>query len=191
MVLTSTHFSDENAEKLNELDMKRLSLYDEADMEGVYNMITTLGEVLNRQEKAAKLIADMQETVATVKDQVNGLDTPSVYYVVGFGDGGDYAATGDTFIHGLIETAGGNNIAKDATNWSYTREKLIEADPDMIVVRKGQKEEFSSTEGYKELTAVKEGHVYEIDNNLLDRQGYRNAEGVMELAKIFHPEAFK
>ena len=41
------------------------------------------------------------------------------------------------------------------------------------------------------LTAVKEGKVYEIDNNLIDRQGYRNAEGVMTLAKIFHPEAFQ
>ena len=48
-----------------------------------------------------------------------------------------------------------------------------------------------STEGYKELTAVKEGRVYEIDNNLLDRQGYRNSEGLLKLAEIFHPEAFK
>ena len=38
---------------------------------------------------------------------------------------------------------------------------------------------------------VEEGKVYEIDNNLIDRQGYRNAEGVMTLAKIFHPEAFQ
>jgi hypothetical protein len=26
---------------------------------------------------------------------------------------------------------------------------------------------------------------------LLDRQGYRNAEGVRALAEIFHPEVFK
>ena len=48
-----------------------------------------------------------------------------------------------------------------------------------------------SSEGYKELTAVKEGRVYEIDNNLIDRQGYRNAEGVLKLAEIFHKDAFK
>lgn len=53
------------------------------------------------------------------------------------------------------------------------------------------KDGFETAEGYKELTAVKEGKVYEIDNNLIDRQGYRNAEGVMTLAKIFHPEAFQ
>ena len=43
----------------------------------------------------------------------------------------------------------------------------------------------------KELTAVKEGNVYTIDINMLDRQGYRNAQGIEELAKIFHPEAFE
>ena len=57
--------------------------------------------------------------------------------------------------------------------------------------RNGEKEGFESLEAYKELTAVKEGNVYEIDNNLIDRQGYRNAEGLLTLAKIFHPEAFE
>jgi iron complex transport system substrate-binding protein len=48
-----------------------------------------------------------------------------------------------------------------------------------------------SDSNYSELTAVKEGNVYTIDTNLLDRQGYRNAEGVKELAEIFHPEVFE
>ncbi|MEQ8198457.1 MAG: ABC transporter substrate-binding protein, partial [Clostridiaceae bacterium] len=63
--------------------------------------------------------------------------------------------------------------------------------PDIIVVRNGEKSAFSSGEGYKELKAVKEGKVYEIDNNMLDRQGPRQADGLEALAKILHPEAFK
>ena len=45
--------------------------------------------------------------------------------------------------------------------------------------------------GYKELTAVKEGRLFEIDNNMLDRQGPRLAKGLEELAKVLHPEQFK
>ena len=48
-----------------------------------------------------------------------------------------------------------------------------------------------SSENYKELSAVKNNQVYGIDKNLLERQGYRNAEGIKVLATIFHPEAFK
>jgi iron complex transport system substrate-binding protein len=47
-----------------------------------------------------------------------------------------------------------------------------------------------SQEAYSELSAVQNGNVYTLDTNMLDRQGYRNAEGILELAKIFHPEAF-
>ena len=60
---------------------------------------------------------------------------PTVYYVVGFGDGGDWTAGGDTFIGQMIEIAGGVNIAADASGWSYSLEKIMEADPDVIVIR--------------------------------------------------------
>ena len=43
----------------------------------------------------------------------------------------------------------------------------------------------------KKYYAVKEGRVYAVDNNMIDRQGYRNADAVRMLAEIFHPEAFK
>ena len=66
-------------------------------------------------------------------------------------------------------------------------------DPEYIICSKfwGTKELFEATPNYKDLTAVKEGRLIAIDNNILDRQGYRNAEGVKILAQIFHPEAFK
>ena len=69
----------------------------------------------------------------------------------------------------------------------------MEADPDIIIVsdQYDSKSEFESTEGYSELTAVKEGNVYEIDSNMLDRPGVRNAEGLKALAEILHPEAFE
>ena len=42
-----------------------------------------------------------------------------------------------------------------------------------------------------DLNAVKTNKLYEIDNNLLDRQGPRIANGLEEMAKLIHPEAFK
>ena len=48
-----------------------------------------------------------------------------------------------------------------------------------------------ATDGYKELSAVKNNKVFEIDDNLVNRQGPRIAEGVEALAKILHPDLFK
>ena len=98
---------------------------------------------------------------------------------------GDYTDGGDTFGGQIIKMAGGDNIAEDVSGWSYNLESLIEADPDIIIVGKGCKDDFMSQENYKDLTAVKNGNVYEIDNSLIDRQSYRNAEGLLTLAKIF------
>ena len=94
-------------------------------------------------------------------------------------------------VHVRIALAGGGNIAKDVSGWSITLEQIIEKDPSIILIGEAMKDDFISHPNYSGLTAVKEGRVYGIDNNLLDRQGYRNAEGVRALAEIFHPEAFE
>jgi iron complex transport system substrate-binding protein len=190
VVVVSTHFDDENTAKLEELGIPVVTLYEETNVEGVYDMITTFGTLINKNAEATQCIADMQDTIADVEAKVDGLDKPTVYYVVGYGEYGDYTATGETFIAGMIDIAGGDNIAKDATGWSYSLESLIEADPDIIVISEYSKDDFMSQEAYAELSAVQNGNVYTLDTNMLDRQGYRNAEGILELAKIFHPEAF-
>ena len=191
LVITSTHFDDENTAKLEAAGISVIALYEEFNVTGVYTMIETLGTALNKQDEAAKTVADMKSTINKVEEAVEGLEEPTVYYVVQYGESGDFSAPENTFVGQLIDMAGGNNIVPEQDSWSYSLEALLEADPEIIVVRNGEKEGFESLEADKELTAVKEGNVYEIDNNLIDRQGYRNAEGLSTLAKIFHPEAFE
>lgn len=191
LVLTSTHFNEENAQKLESAGIKVLSLYEENNVDGVYTMIDTLGKALNKQTEAEETVKEMKAAIEDTTKKIEGLEKPKVYYVVGFGEYGDFSAPENTFVGQLIKLAGGNNIVPASDSWAFSLEKLIEADPEIIVVKKGDKENFMSTPGYSDLSAVKNGKVYEIDNNLLDRQGYRNAEGVKVLAEIFYPEAFK
>ena len=191
LVITSTHFDKENTAKLEAAGIKIIGLYEEHDVDGVYTMMETLGKALNKQDEATKDVAEMKSTIKEVTDAVKDLEEPTVYYVVGYGEYGDFSAPENTFAGEIIKLAGGDNIVPAQDNWSYSLEALLEADPEIIIIGNGMKDGFETAEGYKELTAVKEGKVYEIDNNLIDRQGYRNAEGVMTLAKIFHPEAFQ
>lgn len=192
LVIASSIFQKEVLEKLEEVNIKVAVIRSEESFEGAYDVIGKIGILLNCKDEARKIVNDMKEKVELVKSKVKDLDKPSVYYVIGFGEFGDYTAGRDTFIAHIIEMAGGKNVADDVDGWKYNIESLLEKDPDMLICSKYYdfKQGIMNTEGYKELTAVKNGRVFEIDNNMLDRHGPRLADGLVEMAKIIHPEAF-
>lgn len=193
VVIASTHFSKEVVKKLEDLNIKVVVLYGEENFDGVYNTIIKVGEVLNANEKAKNLVGDMKKNVGEVLAKVKTASKPSVYYVVGFGKSGDYTAGKDTFIGNMIEMAGGKNAADDVTGWKYSIEKLVEKDPDILICSKDydSKKGIEATVGYKNLKAVNSGKLFEVDQNIVDRQGPRLAEGLQVMAKLIHPELFK
>ena len=191
LVLVSDMVDGNFMEKLKSVDVNVLFVDEMGSMSDVYDIMTMMGMVLNRNEKAASCIEEMKGTIAEVQGKVKDLEAPSVYYVVGFGEYGDYTAGGDTFAGEILTLAGGDNISKNNHGWSITLEEIIENDPYIIILPTYYEEDFVKAPHYCDLTAVKEGRVYAIDNNMVDRQGYRNAEAVRTLAEIFHPEAFK
>lgn len=190
-VVIATTFSEEGIEKLAAADIPVIVLREEGTVDGVYVMIEDVGNIVDKNQEAADLITEMKTTIADVESKTKDLEKPTVYYVVGYGEYGDYTAGGDTFVGGMLEIAGGDNIAKDISGWNISLEKLIESDPDIIIISEWMKDDFVNAPNYSELSAVKNGKVYTMDVNTLERQGYRNAEGVLTLAKIFHPEVFE
>ncbi|WP_027624197.1 ABC transporter substrate-binding protein [Clostridium lundense] len=193
LVIASTHFKKDVLKKLEDLGLKVVVLYGEESFEGAYNTIQKVGEILNVQPKAKQIVTNMQVKVDDIKSKVANKGTPSVYYVIGFGKTGDFTAGKDTFIDKMITMAGGKNVAEDAVGWKYSIEKLLEKNPEIVICSKyfDSKKNIKQTNGYKDLDAVKKDKLYEIDNNMLDRQGPRLADGLEALAKIIHPEAFK
>jgi len=193
VVIASTHFGKDIVKKLEDLNIKIIVLYGQDNFDGVYNTITKVGEVLNANEKAKTLVQDMKKKVENIVAKVKTAQKPSVYYVVGFGKAGDYTAGKDTFIGNMLEMAGGNNAAKDVVGWKYSIEKLVEKNPDILICSKdyGSKKGIEATTGYKDLKAVKGRKLLEMDQNIVDRQGPRLADGLEALAKLIHPELFK
>lgn len=193
IAIASAHFQKETLEKLEEAGIKVVILYEEESFEGAYFVIEQVGKVINAQKEAEQIVADMKATVEEVVQKVEGRERPSVYYVVGFGEWGDYTAGGDTFIGQLIEMAGGKNAADDVEGWSYSLEKLIEKNPDHFICSKNDnhKEQLKVAEHYKDLDAIANDRILEIDKNKLERQGPRLAEGLREIAEYLHPDAFK
>jgi len=192
IVIASNQLKEDADKKLAELGIKVIVISGEESFEGVYQVIEKTGQVLNARAKADEIVAGMKKKIQEVEEKVKGKNKPVAYYVVDYGKA-QFTAGKDTFIGKMLEMAGAKNAADDVTGWSYSLEKLVEKNPDIMICSKyfDAKKGIQSTNGYKDLKAVKENKLYEIDNDMLDRQGPRLADGLLELAKIVHPEAFK
>ncbi|WP_461207163.1 ABC transporter substrate-binding protein [Clostridium sp. DL1XJH146] len=192
VVIASTPVTKEVVDQIEELGLKIIVLSEEQNFDGAYEEIIKVGEVVNKKVEAEEIVSGMKTKYDEVVAKVKDLEKPSVYYVVGFGQYGDFTATGDTYIHPIIEAAGGENIAAEDEGWGYSLEKLVEKDPEIIICSQyfDTKAGIEATDGYKDLSAVVNGKLLEIDNNMIDRQGPRLIDGLEAMAKLIHPEAF-
>ena len=177
LVLTSSIFSEESFNQLTELGYNVAIVIDEESFEGIYDVISTVGNIVGAPDEAAALIEDIKAEVdQIVNDKVDS--DISVYYCMGCGEYGEYTAGGDTFINDIIELAGAKNAAADAKGWTYSLEALIAADPDYVLISAWAYDEFTTSENYADLKAVKNGNVIIVDSNLFERQGPRIVEGL-------------
>ncbi|GFZ33555.1 ABC transporter substrate-binding protein [Clostridium zeae] len=191
LVIAGAHFSKEVLKKLEDLGIKVAVLYGEDNFDGAYKNILDTAEVLGVKNDGQKIVDEMKKKVAEVEEKIKASKKVKLYYVVDFGKE-DFTAGGDTFVGQLIEKAGGDNIAKDVKGWNYSFEKIVENNPEIIILsdKYDAKKRFIQADRYKDLPAVKANKVFEIDDNMLVRQGPRQADGLEALAKILHPEAF-
>ena len=94
----------------------------------------------------------------------------------------------------IIALAGGTNIAKNAANEYPTIESefVIAQNPDVVVYTMSSttKETITARSGWEDVTAVQQGHIYAIDDDLVSRYGARLIDGLEELAAMVHPELF-
>ena len=192
LVIAATHFTQEALRALEQAGVNVAIIQGGGSFESVYESIRDIGLILNASRRAEGIVADMRQTVREVQRAVRGEPRPRVYYVIGFGESGDYTAGGTTFIGQLIEMAGGNNIASDLEGWSYSLEKIVAGDPEVILCSQyyGIPEQIRNAHGYQDLDAIENGNLVPIDNNKIDRPGPRLAEGLKELAAAIHPELF-
>ncbi len=158
---------------------------------GTYNLIDKIATLTGTLDQAKVVNQAMADNITQAQSLT--FDPPTVYYVAGFGEWGDFTATGDTYLHDIITQAGGINIAADATNWGYQVELILAHDPDIIILPAmwGSTPEetlafFSTSPPYNRLTAVKEGKIItSVENNVMERQGPRSGLALLQLAEAF------
>lgn len=175
VVLIGSIVTKQDMEKMERAGLKVLVIREETKLEGLCDALSVIGQLLDKKELADAQIQKIHNQLDSVKSHIDTTLAPKkVYYVVGFGEQGDFTAPRNSHIHEIITAAGGENIGKDLTSWSVSREYLFEADPDIILIRKEDMEVYGKTKPYTSLRAVKEGHLYPIESGWIDIVSPRN-----------------
>lgn len=199
LVLTDGH--SEDIKQLDELEPPiNYMVIDPRDIDGILEDLELLGKVTGTEDEAEELIEDMQDSIAHVLALVEGAPRPRVLFVI---DATDltfpWTAGHGSFIDAFITMAGGENIAARTQGaWvQLSIEEIVNADPEIIILPAKHGTAFTSPETLMEhpvwqgTTAVKEGRIFIIDDDLVSRSGPRIVQGLEELARIIHPELFE
>ncbi|HEY7451383.1 MAG TPA: ABC transporter substrate-binding protein [Candidatus Limnocylindria bacterium] len=184
-------------EELAGLDYPVLVLYPDS-LEAVLDDIELVGEALNALAEATTVTADMTGRIAAVRDAVAGEPAPRTFYEVGLFEGAIYTAGEDSFLAGLIDTAGGDPITGDPLTTAIALEDLVAADPELILLGDAAydptitPESVAARPGWESMTAVTTGRIEVMEEDpVITRPGPRIVDGLEALALAIHPDAFE
>ena len=184
LVISGSMVGKKVTDQMDKMGTPMVCVIEKPRFEALYSNIAAIGHLVGREHEADSLNELLSSKVAELlRDSATQSPSHSVYYVVGFGAGGNFTAGGNTFINDIIRMAGGRNIAENIDGWSYSLEALVGEDPDYIIVRREDSAAFCSMKPYNTLTAVKQGHVIGIESGTLDLQVPRNIDAILYLRK--------
>jgi iron complex transport system substrate-binding protein len=170
---------------------------DPSNIQDVLDDILLVGKATGKEAEAKKLVEEIKWRIDNVINKTREVSyRPRVYYEV-WHDPLMSVGPG-TWIHDIIELAGGSNIFSDAKvkYLKISSESVITRNPEIIIIKIGYmggiaKEEIAKRPGWNTIDAVKNDDIYEVDESILIRPGPRIVEGLETLAKIIHPELFE
>lgn len=155
-------------------------------IDDTYTQIEQLGAATGHVGDAAELVGRIQTDLESLADSVPARDEPLTYYHEL--DDTLFSVTSDTFIGEVYALAGLENVADaadpDGEFGGYPQlsaEFLVTADPDLIFLADTKccaqnAETLAQRPGFDQLTAVVEGRVIELDDDIASRWGPRIVE---------------
>jgi iron complex transport system substrate-binding protein len=158
-------------------------------------LLRRLGALTRRDVAAGPLVARLEQRIEAVKKAVGPFGRPRVLYVLW---PEPLIVPGrEALVTELIQLAGGQSLtADDAEAWPrYSLEAAVARSPEVIllanhgagtgavVLEKWQR--------LQSLPAVKSGRLRSVDGDLMHRYGPRFVDGLEQLARAIHPEAFR
>ncbi|HFI0942949.1 TPA: ABC transporter substrate-binding protein [Streptococcus suis] len=169
---------DDNLETLKEIAPVIEITYGKSDY---LKMLTDVGQIFGKEKEAQAWLDQWDKKVATAKEELKGLiDTSSIFTVMDFFDKniflyGNNFGRGGELVYRALGFAAPAKVQEDIINkegwFGVSQEALPEYVGDYVLVNVNDKTKeaaasLKESDIWKNLPAVKNGHVIEVDYNL-------------------------
>jgi iron complex transport system substrate-binding protein len=162
------------------------------DVPTVLESIGRVARLLGREAEGTRVVDAMRLRIDAVARAVARAPRPRVLYLLW---GSPLIVPGrDTLITDLIRRAGGDSVSasEPLAYPRFSMEEALARRPSVIVIaRHGLASVDDQLKEWTHLTllpAVREGRVGGIDGDLVHRPGPRIVDGLVDLARLLHPE---
>jgi len=188
-LVLATSLTNANAvKKLKTLGIEVMVFATPKDFRELCAQFTELADKVGKEKRSKEILTEVKKRVYALKKDVDGLKRPRVFIQVGAKP--LFTQTKDSFINDLIVFAGGVNIASDAKSGFYSREMVVEKNPEIIIITTmgiTGEEEKSIWNKYETLDAVRLKRVYILDPyKFCSLTPVSFADTLEEMAKILH-----
>lgn len=186
---------------LNKIKSANLPLlvFDEGQkIEDLFLLIQTIGRITRRENQASQLIVNLQNRIQYIQNKIRKIKArPKVFLTLS--PPGLWTCGHQSFLHHLIELAGGENIAAfESRRWFLLRtEDLLRASPDIIVILAPdlptymiKKNFFLQEKIFSQIKAVQYQRFGWLNEDEASRFGPRLVKALEDLARLLHPEIF-
>lgn len=172
---------------------------DAQSIEETFASIEEIGKVTGAEEEAQQLVEEMKkgfEEISAIAEQIPGDERKSVFFEIS-GEPEIYTGGAGTFFNELIELINAKNAAGSLEGWAkIDPEAIVDLNPDVIITLYGEfstedpVEQVKNRDGFGDVNAVKNGQIFDLDDDIVSRPGPRLVDGAKALANLVYPEYF-
>jgi len=193
IVLVSTASQLENFTR--QLNEQKIAVYvtNPRSLEEIFRSIETLGDLFGQHNEAMRLAGDLRRRTQAVEQALARSKPVKVFYQVS----GEplYTIGRDAYLTDLVKRVGGTSVTADVPTAfpRFSDEAALASRPEAIILPAGGSMGTANSTvaaALKNSPAVLNSRVYRINDDHLSRPGPRLVDGLEEMARALHPEAF-
>jgi iron complex transport system substrate-binding protein len=150
----------------------------------------TLGKFTGKEAQAAGIVTTAKTNLGRIESAIENIPPKRVFMQIGAHP--LFTVTKDIFVADFIGLSGGVNVAESAASGLVSREQVIAANPDVIIITTmgiaGESEK-RVWEQFHSMNAVKNGMIFVIDDSLVGSPTPVSALATIKaLIRLIHPE---
>ncbi|WP_373558538.1 helical backbone metal receptor [Bacillus sp. FJAT-45350] len=195
---SGAHSSADGLDQLRNAGVTVVVVNDATSIDDVYKAIAMIANVTGAVDKGEEIVSEMTATFEEIAAKASAISVNDQVKVwVEVSPAPEIYTTGKgTFLDEMLQMINATNAASEVDGWAmFTEEEAVAFNPDVIVTTYGYyvenpSEQIKQRSAWKDVTAVTNDRIYDVDPDQVTRSGPRLVKGVEELATRIYPDVF-